>query len=1693
MACQAADDNVTSLTEFRCLDPSGQEQEESFFSSIFQFLGFRIPTGSVPELSKEDEDLSQPSSPSTVIISSSEVESPLSARKVMQRLRSLLSENWIPNQQRQASRAYWMPDAVSRECYDCSERFTTFRRRHHCRVCGQIFCARCCGKELPGKLLGQKGNIRVCNYCYRVTSSYLNQNGSFSDASAEEGSRRETLSRNHGSITSLSSDDAVQRILTNSLKRKTSLRNQEDKFAAFLQSSTASSMPAMLPSNSAVVEEYTTDLLDDPVWLESTWMQVFLHEQPLNLRTGKRVSPLTGSEMVNRLIQAGRVQLRCQGSEVFQVFLDLGMIRACARSGKIFKDSQALYEPVPVSLREALSDTGNGVSATATLIGIPSSASSFSVDERHMNQFGNEPIPGFTSPAALSEDCVRSVLKSTTDDCFSSMDISPSFHPDKEQQMHSIFSSAYHSHEQALIHQLLEQEGLPTSWVSILSSLVHNVVDNVTPDVRHNNDDMDICQYVHVKKVPGGSKAESMVVNGVVCSKNVAHRSMIIKLIDPQVLLLGSAIMYQRDESKLVSLEPLILQEYEYLRKVVAKIMSFGADIIIVEKNVSRVAQDLLKDSGVTLIYNMKPSVMERISRSTRADIVPSIDAQIAQPDLGICHNFFIKTFSLDSGLKKTLMFYDGCAPHLGVSVILRGGTLQELKRVKRVLLFMILAAYNFKLEQSFLIDECANVPDDAVETARNKKASFQIGEDDHSERIKDQENIMEGNQDPLTAPHSKSQDGPHPCDISFCSTLSETILSLSPFQTFQPPYLETSDGKQCKLRNFFPKDLYLQMQNRTLFQSQLHEKGLIQLDSWSKTDMGNLHPFLSAKITENVKQSDGLQGLLADFRSRGGYVRQNSLDSMIRRRQCSPMEICDDGHEDLLAQGGLPNALNPYNHQKLTVLFSTFAPDSHDFCVHPRVVDMYFYGCNDIPLGGFLEWYCFRTSCLCPAKSCEVPLVEHVRRFAHDKGCIEIRIGSLDSETPVTLSGIVCWTWCRSCQEASPVVSLSQDSWSFSFAKYLELHFHGGIYQRQGSLRMCQHSIHKEHKQYFVSGQLVATFEFKPVSLWEISLPSIVLESHLSLPSRESLLESISCLLTLGHTTFDAMHGNLEALRKGLEDFQYDLELGAISHFVDEEASNPFRSQMERLQLLFTDLKLSYSESKVLQILDGLVKAKTTTCQAVLKWNSMIQEFQQMKKREEKLNRASSRAALSPVSEARKLPEQKQEEDSSGLRVDEESQTVQTVKRSESSPALPAHDADFDDTQLLQPLKSKAEEQEKKSVPARSFFGSGPSYTVSYPFPASEHYLLPLCVGPAVVIYEDEPSSMIAFLLSSKEYHVQVAEIQTGVQTGNSETDLFHMSLESNNTESSVNDSSFWSKDPKVKPGTQNGRSCTIEMQFTDHAHKFCLRAYFAAQFRQLRRSVYLAGEEAYVRSLSRCSPWLAKGGKSGSPFWKTLDDRLVLKQMKQIEIQSFLEFAPDYFQYVQESRRENKPTVLAKILGIYRVSFRTSGLSNFKIDVLVIENLFYGRVISRKFDLKGSMRNRLVKHSKVEECTVLLDENLCKMTFDDPLYIYPHSKEILSLAISRDAQFLTNQCVMDYSLLVGVDEEKRELVVGIIDYIRTYTWDKKIEGWVKSLSGQPTVVSPEIYGARFCEAMARYFFMVPDRWTGFARPIHN
>ncbi|XP_075210178.1 lateral signaling target protein 2 homolog isoform X2 [Lycorma delicatula] len=71
----------------------------------------------------------------------------------------------------------WVPDEAAPTCMACQAPFTVVRRRHHCRNCGKVFCARCSSNSVPLPRFGHLKPVRVCNRCfiYQVTPFMIDQ------------------------------------------------------------------------------------------------------------------------------------------------------------------------------------------------------------------------------------------------------------------------------------------------------------------------------------------------------------------------------------------------------------------------------------------------------------------------------------------------------------------------------------------------------------------------------------------------------------------------------------------------------------------------------------------------------------------------------------------------------------------------------------------------------------------------------------------------------------------------------------------------------------------------------------------------------------------------------------------------------------------------------------------------------------------------------------------------------------------------------------------------------------------------------------------------------------------------------------------------------------------------------------------------------------------------------------------------------------------------------------------------------------------------------------------------------------------------------------------------------------------------------------------------------------------------------
>lgn len=66
---------------------------------------------------------------------------------------------------------HWVGDATQKSCFATGTPFSLFQRRHHCRVCGQLFIDAACDSLQAVPDMGHYSPVRVCDACYGVEST----------------------------------------------------------------------------------------------------------------------------------------------------------------------------------------------------------------------------------------------------------------------------------------------------------------------------------------------------------------------------------------------------------------------------------------------------------------------------------------------------------------------------------------------------------------------------------------------------------------------------------------------------------------------------------------------------------------------------------------------------------------------------------------------------------------------------------------------------------------------------------------------------------------------------------------------------------------------------------------------------------------------------------------------------------------------------------------------------------------------------------------------------------------------------------------------------------------------------------------------------------------------------------------------------------------------------------------------------------------------------------------------------------------------------------------------------------------------------------------------------------------------------------------------------------------------------------
>ncbi|XP_064362494.1 FYVE and coiled-coil domain-containing protein 1 isoform X4 [Dromaius novaehollandiae] len=122
-------------------------------------------------------------------------------------------------QQKLSAEQKWQGDTEVNHCLDCQREFSWMVRRHHCRMCGRIFCYYCCNNYMVTRHGGKKE--RCCRACFnkpRVIVDYTDDSGSSANQEGSPASLESPVSPTEAAFVASEAskppDDAAYDIIT---------------------------------------------------------------------------------------------------------------------------------------------------------------------------------------------------------------------------------------------------------------------------------------------------------------------------------------------------------------------------------------------------------------------------------------------------------------------------------------------------------------------------------------------------------------------------------------------------------------------------------------------------------------------------------------------------------------------------------------------------------------------------------------------------------------------------------------------------------------------------------------------------------------------------------------------------------------------------------------------------------------------------------------------------------------------------------------------------------------------------------------------------------------------------------------------------------------------------------------------------------------------------------------------------------------------------------------------------------------------------------------------------------------------------------------------------------------------------------------------------------------------------------------
>lgn len=195
---------------------------------------------------------------------------------------------------------------------------------------------------------------------------------------------------------------------------------------------------------------------------------------------------------------------------------------------------------------------------------------------------------------------------------------------------------------------------------------------------------------------------------------------------------------------------------------------------------------------------------------------------------------------------------------------------------------------------------------------------------------------------------------------------------------------------------------------------------------------------------------------------------------------------------------------ITAFDHQ--SILISSVWMTEKSQCCPAEVKGISYYSMQDVSLGQFLRDSCFDLSLKCQNPTCKKSVLDHSLSFVHKDGLINITVDHMDEPLPpasgfdnydsddgtgeVRDRPIATWTYCKNCEKVvTPLVYISENTWKYSFGKFLESFFYNRDQIMNSPQSECSCSLQTSGTLFFGCGRLAACFTYEQVRPYGVFL----------------------------------------------------------------------------------------------------------------------------------------------------------------------------------------------------------------------------------------------------------------------------------------------------------------------------------------------------------------------------------------------------------------------------------------------------------------------------------------------------------------------------------------------------------------------------------------------------------------------------